>query len=667
MKIFAPLSKARMALTLLFSLCFLVLLKGSGGASWNVGEVLQAGSGSSQQAADTSLSSSASSSSSQSLRPDGVCSYWSDASEAVKHALCAVETGAWRIPPSSRAITEAPCLIDQALTRCQEGVRHVPTQKETPASEAPPEAKNKDYQRFAEKAEELVPKTWWRDGFASDQLLLSHSDKELPTKQFNERKSMNNKKLKNLVQCVTRQQFIRKAFSFSEDINTGTNPDIGPSGSKGDKCAAQQEPSVQAFFTAWTSHSNGNGLFGGVIRKHADTSMLKAGEEGMPSKGWYTNKENDDGDLYIHATEALQYYYMNTGGIWTGCFKMAQSSYCRGGLAAAALVTALHVLEDIVFYADKKGGSAKLDNNIEIGQSVVQGYMLASLGRGLLHGDTDTTGDGAVTEWKCKLADFTLLQQAFLKLYMDTFGTMYTNQLNDYLPLAFPPFSGSDSVYTKKKWNKIVKKNKHFLEPVYSNLRNWMYTEGGNLIDFGPYRPLVAIPEVNSALQNGKRILIDVGANGFFASPKYLLDSYAPYLPFTHAVMIEPEPHFSASIPEAYSKRYEISIKKIYAEVNTGTENDILKLVGTLVTPDDYVVLKFDVDPNKFAQGPTMEWGFLFDLARNPAVAELVDELYIELHFHYPALYWKHYHSNWEALDAIRYLREQGAVIHAWP
>jgi hypothetical protein len=270
---------------------------------------------------------------------------------------------------------------------------------------------------------------------------------------------------------------------------------------------------------------------------------------------------------------------------------------------------------------------------------------------------------------------------------MDTFGTMYTIQLNDYLPLAFPPFSGSDSVYTKKKWNKIVKKNKHFLEPVYSNLRNWMYTEGGNLIDFGPYRPLVAIPEVNSALQkstlagahgglrgnngesdtSGKRILIDVGANGFFASPKYLLDSYAPYLPFTHAVMIEPEPHFSASIPEAYSKRYEISIKKIYAEVNTGTENDILKLVGTLVTPDDYVVLKFDVDPNKFAQGPTMEWGFLFDLARNPAVAELVDELYIELHFHYPALYWKHYHSNWEALDAIRYLREQGAVIHAWP
>ncbi len=76
-----------------------------------------------------------------------------------------------------------------------------------------------------------------------------------------------------------------------------------------------------------------------------------------------------------------------------------------------------------------------------------------------------------------------------------------------------------------------------------------MYMESGNLIDFGPYRPLVAIPEVNKELYtaaasadasassrgsgSGRRILIDVGANGFFASPKYLLDSYAPYIPFT--------------------------------------------------------------------------------------------------------------------------------------
>ena len=39
----------------------------------------------------------------------------------------------------------------------------------------------KAYKKLAEKAEELVPKTWWRDGFANDLLLLSHNDKEGPS------------------------------------------------------------------------------------------------------------------------------------------------------------------------------------------------------------------------------------------------------------------------------------------------------------------------------------------------------------------------------------------------------------------------------------------------------------------------------------------------------
>lgn len=62
-----------------------------------------------------------------------------------------------------------------------------------------------------------------------------------------------------------------------------------------------------------------------------------------------------------------------------------------------------------------------------------------------------------------------------------------------------------------------------------------------------------------------------------------------------------------------------------------------------------------------------MEWGFLYSLLRNPNVAQLVDELYIELHFQFPTLQWDHYHSQWEALDCIRALRAQGMVIHSWP
>ncbi len=644
---------------MLLCACLPVLILCGGG--WDLGEVLKNEIGSGDSGGSTQGKGNVDSSS---YRADGVCSYSNDATIAMRHLACNVESGSWYVPSTARALKESPCLIDQIDARCKAGVRHIPTEDEVPASDPPPDAKNKDYQRYAEKAEELVPSTWWRRGFSNDQFLLSHNDKELPYKQFNERKSMNNKKLKNLVQCVTRQQFIRKAFSFSRDIATGDSEQGGPTGEKGDKCSAQQDPAVRSFYESWKAAE----LYGGVLRRHDSGAGATAGGA-MPDVGWYAAKK-DNGALYMHAVEALQFYYANVGGIWTGCFRLTQSSFCRGGLAAASLVSSIHLLEDVCGHEIKKTGNTRIENNIELGPQIVQGYLLASLGRGLLHGDMDSTGNEVTTEWKLRLSDFVLLQQAFLRLYMGTFGKIYTEQLNSYLPQAFPP---GLEMYTKKRWKNLHDElGPHFLEPVYSHLRNWMYTEGGNLIDFGPYRPLVSVPQVNAALQldakRGKRrVLVDVGANGFFASPKYLLDSYAVYLPFTDAIMIEPEPHFKASIPEAYSDRYKISHHKIYAEVNTGTENDILKLLATLVTKEDFVVLKFDVDPNKFAYGPTMEWGFLFDLARNPDVADLVDELYIELHFHFPALYWKHYHSNWEALDAIRFLREKGAVIHAWP
>ena len=90
-----------------------------------------------------------------------------------------------------------------------------------------------------------------------------------------------------------------------------------------------------------------------------------------------------------------------------------------------------------------------------------------------------------------------------------------------------------------------------------------------------------------------------MGSNGFYASPKFLIDSYSIYLPFTDIIMIEPEPHFSATIPSIYLQRYNITFLPIYAEVATGSKTDIIKLLPTLVTPHDFVVLKFDVDPNR--------------------------------------------------------------------
>lgn len=190
------------------------------------------------------------------------------------------------------------------------------------------------------------------------------------------------------------------------------------------------------------------------------------------------------------------------------------------------------------------------------------------------------------------------MQQIFLKIYIDNYGKEYTRQLDAYIPLSIPP---SFEVRTKER--QLYSKYSGELEPVYTSLRNWMYTESKNLIDFGPYRPVTMFEEVRQRVFAKRRILIDVGANGFFASPKYLIDSYAPVMPFTDVVMIEPEPHFSESVPAAYKRRYNVTIIKEYVEVNTGSRTDIVKMLPALVTKDDFVVLKFDVDPNKIAQG----------------------------------------------------------------
>lgn len=251
---------------------------------------------------------------------------------------------------------------------------------------------------------------------------------------------------------------------------------------------------------------------------------------------------------------------------------------------AASWVVSLHILIDI---ADK--------HHTYTGSHVVVGYMLASLGRSLFHGDLDGSGKEPRSRWKIILADFIVLQGSFLKLYIDHYGSIYSDQLDRFIPLAFPP---EFRVVGKAPWKSMTSKQ---FEPVYTPLRNWMFFEANILIDFGPYRPLVAIESAQDTIQKHfqRRVLIDVGANGFFASPKYLLDSYAPYLAFTHAIMIEPEPHFSASIPSAYSKRYNITSLPVYVEVGTNSSTDIVVMLPTLVTTQDFVVLKFDVDPNR--------------------------------------------------------------------
>ena len=174
------------------------------------------------------------------------------------------------------------------------------------------------------KAEKVVPKTWWREAFADKQFLLSTNDRDLPRKQFDASR-LRNKKLKNILQCTTRQQFIRKSFAFSAPQADAA------------KCTAMGEPVVKAFQALW---------------QEGDTAALFGGELRPRGKGHvWAPKRGGDGRLLVAAMEVLDHFYAGYGGIWTGCFKMEASAPCRGALAGAHLPLSLclsftHTLTD---------------------------------------------------------------------------------------------------------------------------------------------------------------------------------------------------------------------------------------------------------------------------------------------------------------------------------
>lgn len=227
-------------------------------------------------------------------------------SEPVQAIVCSVESGVWSISHTSSAMTSAGCLLGGK--RC-DSVMHVPTEQEVPRSPPPPDALNKDYQRLAMIAEKVVPQTWWRDGFDNDLLLLSHNDSELPRKQLNVRQ-LSGKKLRNMYQCVVRQVFIRVSLNLAEASSVGSAT----------KCPAMANPAVDKFFKLWTTHKT---MLGGAIA----------------NKVWFP--DGDVGNtLLLSATEVLQHFYDNYGGIWTGCFKLEKSPDCRGALAGKAFLFA---------------------------------------------------------------------------------------------------------------------------------------------------------------------------------------------------------------------------------------------------------------------------------------------------------------------------------------
>jgi hypothetical protein len=215
------------------------------------------------------------------------------------------------------------------------------------------------------------------------------------------------------------------------------------------------------------------------------------------------------------------------------------------------------------------------------------------------------------------------------------------------------------------------------LEHVHCDLRNELFPE--RLVAMTPYIPVASLAGGDrSPSMGGDRVLVDFGAGAFRGSSKHLIDSFEAFAPFHRVVLVEPGP---IDIPARYKAQYNITQVQAFVRTAIGpsvvvvgnrTNVDALMVIAAHCRPEDHCVVKYDVD--RPHSPDSYEWGFLYTLVSSERVLPLVDELYIELHFYYPALWWRPgtdwpfaFHSRQQGLDMVRELRRCGLAVHAWP
>jgi len=207
------------------------------------------------------------------------------------------------------------------------------------------------------------------------------------------------------------------------------------------------------------------------------------------------------------------------------------------------------------------------------------------------------------------------------------------------------------------------------LEDLLPGGRNLWHHEFALSRDFTAYRPLPSLAGFDmNAIANERKILIVAGANGFFRAPKVLMDMYRPYFEFDRVVLFEPDSQ-GMNVPSHYNASGNVEWVQGFVKVASCDASDLITYLSHNVSPDDFVVVVFDVDDEHAgaSHGATMEWGWLATLVNHDL--RLIDELYIELHTYKPEVGWHHdRHSAWEQYDVMHQLRYVcGVAVHAWP
>jgi len=249
--------------------------------------------------------------------------------------------------------------------------------------------------------------------------------------------------------------------------------------------------------------------------------------------------------------------------------------------------------------------------------------------------------------------DFYSTTQHALALYSSQISHRRNRFLSKRVPMKY---------FTSLSFDYIREFDVSQLEPLEPNLRNLMHAEIGATISFLPYRVVPSLDEFS--LENFERkVLVDVGTNEFLGSGASLIRMYEPFFDFDEVHFFEPK---ALSIHAEQRLRSNISEHNIFTEAcSAHADLDVAIWIRKQFTKEDFVVLKYDVDMG--VRGPTLEWAFLKCLIESGTI-QYVDELFIELHFFYPKLHWKHqFHTMHQAFDLMRRLRTLHVPVHAWP
>ena len=214
-----------------------------------------------------------------------------------------------------------------------------------------------------------------------------------------------------------------------------------------------------------------------------------------------------------------------------------------------------------------------------------------------------------------------------------------------------------------------------FIEPLAGSLRHpqgWCGPVVGEVSgNFSEVLYDFLVPDVaNSPVSKaGTKFIFDLGARTFgegvglapdgtqLPAQRYLTEAYARRgIVFDRMLLWDAQPEDAATIWEHVPKKLLPSYQYINMPVSAGDEmTNPLRVIKALCAPEDFVVLKLDID------NVDLEQALLSQLLADPELQGLIDEMYYE---------WNPTEAGWssmsQAYKMFHALRSAGMRAHGW-